>query len=114
MHGGRQVPEPVRPGRQRVEELVDGRPRRRPNAGPAAAPPDLGEGLEEVILTKWNVAVGDQVELNAVLCTVETAKAEVEIPSPFAGRVLELGGAEGAVLAVGAPLVCIDTDADGR
>ncbi|MEB3067607.1 dihydrolipoamide acetyltransferase family protein [[Mycobacterium] vasticus] len=78
------------------------------------AVPDLGEGLEEVILTRWNVAVGDQVELNAVLCTVETAKAEVEIPSPFAGRVIELGGAEGAVLAVGAPLVRIDTDADGR
>ncbi|MEB3023952.1 dihydrolipoamide acetyltransferase family protein [[Mycobacterium] crassicus] len=71
------------------------------------AVPDLGEGLEEVTLTSWNVAVGDQVELNQVLCSVETAKAEVEIPSPYAGRVVELGGAEGDVLAVGAPLVRI-------
>ncbi|OBK86624.1 dihydrolipoamide acetyltransferase family protein [Mycolicibacter sinensis] len=72
------------------------------------AVPDLGEGLQEVTVTSWNVAVGDQVELNQVLCTVETAKAEVEIPSPYAGRIVELGGPQGAVLAVGAPLVRID------
>lgn len=71
--------------------------------------PDLGEGLEEVTVTHWNVAVGDDVELNQVLCTVETAKAEVEIPSPHAGRVVELNGAEGEVLKVGAVLVQIDT-----
>lgn len=71
--------------------------------------PDLGEGLEEVTVTSWNVAVGDQIELNQALCSVETAKAEVEIPSPYAGRVVELGGAVGDVLAVGAPLVRIDT-----
>lgn len=71
--------------------------------------PDLGEGLEEVTVTHWNVAVGDDVELNQVLCTVETAKAEVEIPSPHAGRVVETNGAEGDVLKVGAVLVQIDT-----
>lgn len=71
--------------------------------------PDLGEGLDEVTVTGWSVAVGDQVELNQVLCTVETAKAEVEIPSPYCGRVTELGGAPGAVLSVGAPLVRIAT-----
>lgn len=73
------------------------------------AVPDLGEGLEEVTVTSWDVAVGDQIELNQTLCTVETAKAEVEIPSPYAGRVVELGGAEGDVLPVGTPLVRIDT-----
>ncbi|GFG70171.1 dihydrolipoamide acetyltransferase family protein [Mycolicibacter senuensis] len=73
------------------------------------AVPDLGEGLEEVTVTSWDVAVGDEVELNQTLCSVETAKAEVEIPSPYAGRIVELGGAEGDVLAVGAPLVRIDT-----
>ncbi|RAV02557.1 dihydrolipoamide acetyltransferase family protein [Mycolicibacter senuensis] len=73
------------------------------------AVPDLGEGLEELTVTRWDVAVGDEVELNQPLCTVETAKAEVEIPSPYAGRIVELGGAEGEVLAVGAPLVRIDT-----
>lgn len=71
--------------------------------------PDLGEGLEEVTVTHWNVAVGDDVELNQVLCTVETAKAEVEIPSPHAGRIVEINGAEGDVLEVGAVLVRIDT-----
>ncbi|MGV0624627.1 dihydrolipoamide acetyltransferase family protein [Mycolicibacter minnesotensis] len=73
------------------------------------AVPDLGEGLQEVTLTRWEVAVGDKVVLNEVLCSVETAKAEVEIPSPYAGRIAELGGAVGDVLAVGAPLVRIDT-----
>ena len=71
--------------------------------------PDLGEGLEEVTVTCWNVAVGDDVELNQTLCTVETAKAEVEIPSPYAGRIVERGGAEGDVLKVGEVLVRIDT-----
>jgi 2-oxoisovalerate dehydrogenase E2 component (dihydrolipoyl transacylase) len=69
--------------------------------------PDLGEGLEDATITSWQVAVGDEVALNQVLCTVETNKAEVEIPSPYAGRILELGGAEGETLAVGAQLVQI-------
>ncbi|MGB6206612.1 dihydrolipoamide acetyltransferase family protein [Mycobacterium sp.] len=71
--------------------------------------PDLGEGLEEVTLACWRVAVGDDVELNQPLCSVETAKAEVEIPSPYAGRIVEVHGAEGDVLAVGSSLVRIDT-----
>ncbi|MGA9676183.1 MAG: dihydrolipoamide acetyltransferase family protein [Mycobacterium sp.] len=71
--------------------------------------PDLGEGLEEVTVTCWNVAVGDDVELNQTLCIVETAKAEVEIPSPYDGRIVERGGAEGDVLKVGAVLARIDT-----
>ncbi|MGH3967310.1 MAG: biotin/lipoyl-containing protein, partial [Mycobacterium sp.] len=71
--------------------------------------PDLGEGLEEVTLSCWNVAVGDEVELNQALCSVETAKAEVEIPSPYPGRIVELGGAAGDVLPVGSLLVRIDT-----
>lgn len=71
--------------------------------------PDLGEGLEEATVSSWAVAVGDEVHLNQVLCTLETAKAEVEIPSPYAGRVAELGGEVGAALAVGALLVRIST-----
>ena len=71
--------------------------------------PDLGEGLQEVTVTHWNVAAGDDVELNQVLCSVETAKAEVELPSPYAGRIVETHGGEGDVLAVGAVLVRIDT-----
>ena len=64
--------------------------------------PDLGEGLEDATVSSWSVTVGDEVELNQTLCTLETAKAEVEIPSPYAGRVTELGGAVGDVLPVGA------------
>ncbi|OBI37760.1 dihydrolipoamide acetyltransferase family protein [Mycobacterium colombiense] len=75
--------------------------------------PDLGEGLEEVTVTQWHVAVGDDVELNQVLCTVETAKAEVEIPSPYAGRIVETNGAEGDVIDVGAVLLRIDTASSG-
>ncbi|OBG90818.1 branched-chain alpha-keto acid dehydrogenase subunit E2 [Mycobacterium sp. E3298] len=70
--------------------------------------PDLGEGLQEVTVTRWNVVAGDDVELNQVLCSVETAKAEVELPSPYAGRIVETHGAEGDVLDVGAVLVRID------
>jgi pyruvate dehydrogenase E2 component (dihydrolipoamide acetyltransferase) len=72
--------------------------------------PDLGEGLEDATITDWNVAIGDEVELNQPLCTVETNKAEVEIPSPYAGRVVELGGDEGDTLTVGSVLVRIATD----
>ena len=73
--------------------------------------PDLGEGLEDATITSWSVMVGDTVELNQTLCTVETNKAEVEIPSPFAGRIAELGGGEGETLNVGAVLVRIETEA---
>jgi len=73
--------------------------------------PDLGEGLEDATITSWAVAVGDVVELNQTLCTVETNKAEVEIPSPYAGRIEKLGGAEGETLAVGTLLVRIETEA---
>ncbi|MGV9803371.1 dihydrolipoamide acetyltransferase family protein [Mycobacterium sp. NPDC003449] len=73
--------------------------------------PDLGEGLQDATITSWEVAVGDAVELNQTLCTVETNKAEVEIPSPYAGQVLELGGAAGDTLAVGSLLVRIATTA---
>ncbi|MEH3140875.1 MAG: dihydrolipoamide acetyltransferase family protein [Mycobacterium kyogaense] len=71
--------------------------------------PDLGEGLEDATITGWAVAVGEEVTLNQTLCTVETNKAEVEIPSPFAGRIAELGGAEGETLRVGSLLVRVDT-----
>jgi 2-oxoisovalerate dehydrogenase E2 component (dihydrolipoyl transacylase) len=72
--------------------------------------PDLGEGLEDATLTSWSVEVGDVVELNQTLCSLETAKAEVEIPSPYAGRVVERCGDVGEVLPVGSVLVRIDTE----
>ncbi len=71
--------------------------------------PDLGEGLADATITSWQVSVGDEITLNQPLCTVETNKAEVEIPSPYTGRVAELGGGAGQTLAVGSVLVRIET-----
>lgn len=76
--------------------------------------PDLGEGLLDATITRWAVSVGDIVELNQTLCTVETNKAEVEIPSPHVGRIVALGGAEGETLSVGTLLVRIDTGGEEK
>jgi len=69
------------------------------------AMPDLGEGLTESELVAWHVAVGDPVELNQPIAEIETAKAIVQLPSPFAGTISELYAEPGATVAVGAPLV---------
>ncbi|MFU8840874.1 MAG: dihydrolipoamide acetyltransferase family protein [Nitriliruptoraceae bacterium] len=70
--------------------------------------PDLGEGLEDGELVSWHVEVGDHVGLNDPIAEVETAKAVVDVPSPFAGRVVERIGDVGDVVPVGAVLVRID------
>lgn len=74
--------------------------------------PDLGEGLQDATIVSWHVEVGDAVELNQVLCTVETAKAEVEVPSPHAGVVVARGGEVGDTVEVGALLVRIEATGD--
>ncbi|MEV5651526.1 dihydrolipoamide acetyltransferase family protein [Nocardia sp. NPDC052254] len=73
--------------------------------------PDLGEGLTEAELISWSVAVGDTVELNQTIAEVETAKAQVELPCPFSGRVTELLARPGDTVAVGAPLIRVRSDA---
>jgi pyruvate dehydrogenase E2 component (dihydrolipoamide acetyltransferase) len=76
--------------------------------------PDLGEGLVEASVLEWLVAPGDTVERNAPLVELETAKSAVEIPSPHAGTVARVHAEEGAVVAVGAPLVTFEVaDAPG-
>jgi 2-oxoisovalerate dehydrogenase E2 component (dihydrolipoyl transacylase) len=72
--------------------------------------PDLGEGLTEGEIVSWLVAVGDTVEVDQPVAEVETAKAVVEVPSPFAGVVTALHGEPGEEVEVGKPLVSIDTD----
>jgi len=72
--------------------------------------PDLGEGLTEADWVQWAVAVGDRVELNQVIGEVETAKATVELPSPYAGTVEELLVEPGQTVPVGAPLLRIVTE----
>lgn len=71
--------------------------------------PDLGEGLTEAEIVAWHVEPGDTVALNDVLVEVETEKAVVELPSPFAGTVVELFATSGETVDVGAPLISIDT-----
>lgn len=77
--------------------------------------PDLGEGLTEAEIVTWRVAPGDHVDVDHVVVDVETAKATVEVPCPFAGRVVALHAEVGATVPVGAPLVTISADvgADG-
>jgi 2-oxoisovalerate dehydrogenase E2 component (dihydrolipoyl transacylase) len=71
--------------------------------------PDLGEGLTEGEVVRWLVAEGDTIVLNQPIVEVETAKAVVEIPSPYAGTVVKLHADEGDSLDVGAPLISVDT-----
>jgi 2-oxoisovalerate dehydrogenase E2 component (dihydrolipoyl transacylase) len=70
--------------------------------------PDLGEGIAEVELVEWRVKPGDAVAEDQTLCDVMTDKAAVEIPSSVAGRVVELGGEVGQMMAVGSVLIRID------
>lgn len=67
--------------------------------------PDLGEGLAEAEIVRWHVKVGDHVAIDQPMLAVETAKAVVEVPSPYAGVVTALHGAAGDVVATGAPLI---------
>jgi 2-oxoisovalerate dehydrogenase E2 component (dihydrolipoyl transacylase) len=70
--------------------------------------PDLGEGLTESELVAWHVAVGELVELNQPIAEIETAKAIVQLPSPFAGTISQLYVEPGTVVAVGARLVAFE------
>jgi 2-oxoisovalerate dehydrogenase E2 component (dihydrolipoyl transacylase) len=72
--------------------------------------PDLGEGLTEGEILKWLVGVGDEIELNQPIVEVETAKAAVEIPAKWAGKVVEIHHPEGTTVEVGTPLIAIDTE----
>jgi len=75
--------------------------------------PDVGEGLTEGEILTWLVAVGDTVAVNQPLCEVETAKAAVELPSPYAGTVTDLLFDAGTTVDVGAPIITIDTGGEG-
>lgn len=74
--------------------------------------PDLGEGLTESEIVSWKVGVGDTVSLNQVIAEVETAKAVVELPSPFAGVITALHEQPGTVVEVGKPIVSFEVEDD--
>src|SRR6266566_824790 len=76
---------------------------------PAFLLPDLGEGLTEAEIVAWHVQTGDTVTVDQPIVEVETAKAAVEVPVPFAGLITARYGQPGDVVAVGEPLVTVDT-----
>ncbi len=74
--------------------------------------PDLGEGLQEAEIVAWHVKPGERISIDAPLVAVETAKAVVEVPSPFAGVVSQLHVREGDVVQIGAPLLDVTANND--
>ena len=74
--------------------------------------PDLGEGLPEAEIVEWHVRVGDAVEVDQVLVSVETAKAIVEVPSPESGVVVKLYGEPGDIIHTGEPLLAFEGTGD--
>ena len=74
--------------------------------------PDIGEGIAEAEIVAWHVKVGDRVEEDDKLADVMTDKATVEMESPVAGVVLSVAGAEGEMIAIGSPLVVIETEGE--
>lgn len=67
--------------------------------------PDLGEGLQEAEIVQWHIQPGDEVSIDQVIVSVETAKAIVDIPSPQNGVIAACFGAEGDLIHIGEPLL---------
>ncbi|OXJ19615.1 dihydrolipoamide acetyltransferase family protein [Burkholderia sp. AU6039] len=76
--------------------------------------PDIGEGIAEVELVAWHVEVGQTIKEDQPLADVMTDKAAVEIPSPVTGKVIELGGRIGEMMAVGSELIRLEVEGDGN
>ena len=75
--------------------------------------PDIGEGVAEAEIVEWHVKAGDIIAEDQLLAAVMTDKATVEVPSPVAGTVLQIGAEAGTVMAVGAMLVEIEVEGAG-
>src|SRR5215470_3015970 len=73
--------------------------------------PDVGEGLTEADIVRWHVKPGDQVTLNQIIVEIETAKAVVELPSPYEGVVAKLLVPEGETADVGTPIIAVQVGA---
>lgn len=67
--------------------------------------PDLGEGLPDAEIVEWHIKEGDTIKSDELMLSVETAKAIVEIPSPYCGQIIKLYGKKGEVISTGSPLV---------
>ncbi|EIM00657.1 2-oxo acid dehydrogenase subunit E2 [Rhodanobacter denitrificans] len=76
--------------------------------------PDLGEGLPDATVVEWHVKAGDSIKLDAPLCSMETAKAVVDVPSPYTGKVVKLHGAPGDIIETGAALADFEPDPNAK
>jgi pyruvate dehydrogenase E2 component (dihydrolipoamide acetyltransferase) len=76
--------------------------------------PDLGEGLPDATIVEWHVKVGDDIKLDAPLASMETAKAVVDVPSPYTGKVVKLHGAPGDIIETGAALAEFEPDPNAK
>ncbi|WP_413625459.1 dihydrolipoamide acetyltransferase family protein [Luteibacter sp. Lutesp34] len=76
--------------------------------------PDLGEGLPDATVVEWHVKEGDTIKLDAPLVSMETAKAVVDVPSPYSGTVKKLHGAPGDIIETGAALADFEIDPNAR
>jgi pyruvate dehydrogenase E2 component (dihydrolipoamide acetyltransferase) len=76
--------------------------------------PDLGEGLPDATVVEWHVKVGDSIKLDAPLCSMETAKAVVDVPSPYTGKVVKLHGAAGDIIETGSALADFEPDPNAK
>src|ERR1700733_2990722 len=74
--------------------------------------PDVGEGLTEADIVKWHVQPGDKIAINQIIVEIETAKAVVELPSPFEGVVAGLLVPEGETADVGTPIISVEVGPD--
>ena len=72
--------------------------------------PDLGEGLPDATIVEWLVQEGGTAKLDEPLVSMETAKAVVEVPSPYSGKLVKVHGANGDVIATGAALAEFELD----
>ncbi len=75
--------------------------------------PDVGEGLTEADIVRWHVKPGDEVSVNQIIVEIETAKAVVELPSPYAGVVADLLVPEGSTADVGTPIISVNVGGSG-
>jgi pyruvate dehydrogenase E2 component (dihydrolipoamide acetyltransferase) len=75
--------------------------------------PDVGEGLTEADIVRWLVKPGDTISINQIIVEIETAKAVVELPSPYAGVVKDLLVPEGVTADVGTPIISVAVGAPG-
>ena len=72
--------------------------------------PDIGEGIAEVEIIEWRIGIGDEIQPDQIVATIQTDKSEVEMPTPLWGKVIFLGAEAGDLLAVGSVLISVETD----